>query len=65
MEFIKVHVFALCLRFTLNRLKNSVWMEALQTEAPKVQLGNFYLVRQPQKICGGDRERQLKAEYGI
>lgn len=52
-------------RFTLNRLKNSAWMEALQTEAPKVQLGNFYLVRQPQKICGGDRERQLKAEYGI
>ncbi|KAK7090574.1 uncharacterized protein [Littorina saxatilis] len=49
-------------RYTLNRLKNSSWMEKREE---KVQLGNYYLVRNPQKVCDGDRERQLKAEYGI
>jgi hypothetical protein len=49
-------------RYTLNRVKNSPFMEC---PGERVQLGNFYLVRQPQKICDGDRERQLKAEYGI
>nr|KAG5694649.1 hypothetical protein BaRGS_003927 [Batillaria attramentaria] len=49
-------------RYTLNRVKNSSWMEV---SPDKVMLGNFYLVRQPQKICDGDRERQLKMEYNI
>ncbi|CAL1527308.1 unnamed protein product [Lymnaea stagnalis] len=49
-------------RYTLNRVRNSEWFN-MATE--KVQIGSFYLVRQPQKVCDGEREREVKAEYEI
>jgi len=49
-------------RFTLNRVRNSEWF---QTVSDKVQIGSFYLVRQPQKKADGERERDVKAEYEI
>jgi len=49
-------------RFTLNRVRNSDWF---QSTSEKVQIGSFYLVRQPQKIADGEKERDVKAEYDI
>ncbi|KAH9514699.1 polo-like kinase 3 [Bulinus truncatus] len=49
-------------RYTLNRVKNSEWFNMV---SDKVQIGSFYLVRQPQKVCDGEREREVKAEYEI
>ncbi|KAK3780580.1 hypothetical protein RRG08_037518 [Elysia crispata] len=49
-------------RYTVNRVRNSEWFNM---EADTVQIGSFYLVRQPQKICDGEREREVKAEYEI
>lgn len=49
-------------RYTLNRVRNSEWYS---TESNKVQIGSFYLVRQPQKISDGEKEREVKAEYEI
>ncbi|BFZ06640.1 hypothetical protein BsWGS_09679 [Bradybaena similaris] len=49
-------------RYTLNRVRNSEWFSM---SSDKVQIGSFYLVRQPQKICDGEREREVKAEYDI
>ncbi|GFO06492.1 snf-related serine/threonine-protein kinase [Plakobranchus ocellatus] len=49
-------------RYTINRVRNSEWFNA---EADTVQIGSFYLVRQPQKVCDGEREREVKAEYEI
>ncbi|XP_059174580.1 uncharacterized protein LOC131954804 [Physella acuta] len=49
-------------RYTLNRVKNSEWFNMA---SDKVQIGSFYLVRQPQKVCDGEREREVKAEYEI
>ncbi|KAK6167204.1 hypothetical protein SNE40_021295 [Patella caerulea] len=49
-------------RFSLNRTKHCDWFHK-KTE--RVQIGNFYLVRQPKKIFEGDRERELKCLYDI
>lgn len=49
-------------RYTLNRVRNSEWFNMA---SDKVQIGSFYLVRQPQKVCEGEREREVKAEYDI
>ncbi|KAI8743715.1 CBL-interacting protein kinase 28 [Biomphalaria glabrata] len=49
-------------RYTLNRVKNSEWFNMA---SDRVQIGSFYLVRQPQKVCDGEREREVKAEYEI
>lgn len=49
-------------RYTLNRVRNSEWFQA---PCDKVQIGSFYLVRQPQKIADGEREREVKAEFEI
>ncbi|ESO86358.1 hypothetical protein LOTGIDRAFT_129101, partial [Lottia gigantea] len=49
-------------RYSLNCIKHSAW---LQTHSSRVQIGNFYLVRQPQKVYEGKREKELKFSYEI
>jgi len=49
-------------RFSLNRISHCQWFRAIQD---KVQIGNFHLVRQPQKIREGRQEQKLKALYEI
>ena len=49
-------------RYTVNRVRNSEWFSM---EADTVQIGSFYLVRQPQKVCDSEKEREVKAEYEI
>lgn len=49
-------------RYSINRIKYSDW---LVDNEKRVQIGNFYLVRQPKKIKEGDLEKELKYEYEI
>ncbi|XP_052092554.1 testis-specific serine/threonine-protein kinase 4-like [Mytilus californianus] len=49
-------------RFSLNRTKYSEWMMEMHS---KVQIGNFYMIRQPKKIREGQREQEIKSQYGI
>ncbi|XP_041354506.1 aurora kinase B-like [Gigantopelta aegis] len=49
-------------RYSLNRCRNSDWTTMRQK---RVQIGNFYLVRQPQKIFEGEREKDIKRNFEI
>lgn len=49
-------------RFSLNRVKYSEWMVKNYS---KVQIGNFFMIRQPRKIREGSREQEIKLQYGI
>ncbi|XP_067670569.1 testis-specific serine/threonine-protein kinase 2-like [Haliotis asinina] len=49
-------------RYSLNRSINCDWMNVRDE---RVYIGNFYLVRQPQKIFEGDREKDIKGNYKI
>lgn len=49
-------------RLSCTRVRNSHW---LQTPDNKVQIGNFYLIRQPQKKREGKEEKELKDMYEI
>lgn len=49
-------------RFSLNRVRFSEWM---RIDCNKVQIGNFYVIRQPKKIKEGIKEQEIKTQYGI
>ena len=49
-------------RFSLNMIKLSDWAS---TKCTKVQIGNFHMIRQPKKTREGQREQEIKAQYGI
>jgi serine/threonine protein kinase len=49
-------------RFSLNMIKLSDWAS---TKCTKVQVGNFHMIRQPKKTREGQREQEIKAQYGI
>ncbi|KAL3847989.1 hypothetical protein ACJMK2_018876 [Sinanodonta woodiana] len=50
------------MRYSVNRVKHASWMT--QTKH-RVQIGNFYLVRQPQKTIEGNAERAAKDTFLI
>jgi hypothetical protein len=43
-------------------IKLSDWAS---TKCTKVQVGNFHMIRQPKKTREGQREQEIKAQYGI
>ena len=49
-------------RFTHNRIRLNDWMA---TSDNKVQIGNFYLIRQPQKLREGPMEVDIKVALQI
>ena len=49
-------------RFTLNRIRLNDWMQPTEE---KVQIGNFYMIRQPQKLGEGPSEIDIKTALQI